>query len=179
MERIVVVGGSGSGKTTLAHAIASILDLPHLELDSVRHRDGWDSVGGEEFSTIVSGFASQDRWVIDGAYTSLGTREAVWPRADTVVWLDPPRWRAMVRVIRRTLKRMITRERLWGSVTEPWANLYKRDPMQNIIVWTWTRHSSTRAKFEEALADGVWSHATVHRLKSPSEVRRLLHALLP
>jgi adenylate kinase family enzyme len=178
MERIVVVGGSGSGKTTVARAIAGALELPHLELDSVRHRDGWDSVGGDEFSSIVSDFAAQERWIVDGVYTSLGTRDTLWPRADTVVWLDPPRWRAMAWVIRRTLKRIVTRERLWGSVTEPLTNLYKRDPMENIIVWTWTKHAATREKFEKALADGIWSHAVVHRLRSPSEVRVFLDTLV-
>lgn len=173
----MVVGGSGSGKTTVARAIAATLDLPLLELDSVRHRDGWDSVAGEEFSEIVSGFASQDRWVVDGVYTSLGTRDTLWRRADTFVWLDPPRRRAVARVIRRTLKRMITRERLWGSVTEPWSNLYKRDPMQNIIVWAWTRHAPTRRKFEEAATDGTWAHTVVHRLRSAGEVRRFLGSL--
>jgi adenylate kinase family enzyme len=177
MERIVVVGGSGSGKTTVARAIASALALPHLELDSVRHRDGWDSVGGDEFSSVVCRFATQDRWVVDGGYTSLGTRETLWPLADTMIWLDPPRWRAMARVIGRTLRRIITRERLWGSVTEPWTNLYRRDPMENIIVWTWTRHASTREELETVAGDGTWSHLRVHRLRSPRAVRRFLRTL--
>lgn len=177
IQRIVVVGSSGSGKTTVARAIASKLALPHLELDTVRHRDGWDSVDEPEFGAIVSEFVRREQWVIDGNYTSLGTREIVWPRADTVVWLDPSRRRAMSRVVRRTLKRMLTRERLWGSVTEPWSNFYSRDPMRNIIVWTWTRHAHTRQKFETAADNGTWSHLTVHRLGSPRQVRRFLRAL--
>jgi adenylate kinase family enzyme len=177
LHRVLVVGNSGAGKTTVARAIASVLGAPHLELDAVRHRDGWDSVGPEEFEGIVAGFASADRWVIDGGYTSLGTREFVWPRMDAVVWLDPPRWLATARVLRRTLWRMITRERLWGSVTEAWSNLYSRDPLENIIVWTWTRHADVRRRYEHASIDGSWAHATVVRLKSRRDVSALLDSL--
>lgn len=41
LERVVVVGSSGSGKTTVARVLASRLDSPHLEMDSVFHRHGW------------------------------------------------------------------------------------------------------------------------------------------
>jgi adenylate kinase family enzyme len=177
LERLVVVGSSGSGKTTVARALADLLGHPLLEMDSVRHRDGWDSVGGEEFSAIVSEFARQDRWVIDGNYTSLGTRDVVWPRADTVVWLDVPKRVVMTRVIWRTLRRMLTRERLWGGLREPLSNLYKRDPYQNIVVWAWTRFEGVRAKYETAMTDGSWRHATVHRLRTPGEVSRFLAGL--
>jgi len=30
--------------------------------------------------------------VVDGNYVSTGARDVVWPRADTLVWLDQPRW---------------------------------------------------------------------------------------
>jgi len=146
-------------------------------MDAVRHRDGWDSVGSEEFTRIVTDISSADRWVIDGGYTNLGTRELVWPRADTVVWLDPPRWLATARVLRRTLWRMITRERLWGSVTEARSNLYSLDPLKNIIVWTWTQHAGVRQKYEQASVDGSWAHATVHRLRTRSEVSAYLDSL--
>lgn len=177
MRRIVVVGSSGSGKTTVAAAIADILGLPHLELDSVMHRGGWDSARGPEFSSEVAVLAQGDRWVIDGNYTSHGTREAVWPRADTVVWLDLPRWRIMPRVILRTLRRVVTREVLWGGVREPWTNLYSLDPYRNIIVWAWTRHRHGREKYEGDLLAGAWDHATVHRLRSPSQVKGFLASL--
>lgn len=179
MDRVVVLGSSGSGKTTVAHRIGTILDVPLLEMDSVMHRDGWDSTPSEDFARILAEFAAQDRWVMDGNYTSRGSREAVWPRADTVVWLDPPRSTAMRRVVGRTLRRVITREELWDGVREPLTNLYSLDPYKNIIVWTWTRHAHTREKFETAMTDGSWAHAAVHRLRSPGEVKRFLASVSP
>lgn len=177
MRRVVVVGGSGSGKTTVSRRLAGALGLPHLEMDAVFHRDGWADEAHRDFLPTLDRFTRGEGWVADGNYTSHGTREMVWPLADTIVWLDPPRWTAMTRVVLRTLRRVITRETLWGAVREPFTNLYSRDPYRNIIVWTWTRHGHTREKYETAMADGSWGHAQVHRLRTRDDVRRFFENL--
>ncbi|MFP3882123.1 MAG: AAA family ATPase [Actinomycetota bacterium] len=177
LERVVVLGSSGSGKTTVARALATRLDAPYLEMDAVFHARGWADTAHEEFLPTLEEFTSKDRWIVDGNYTSHGPREVVWPRADTIVWLDLPKRTAMARVVRRTLRRVITRERLWGNVREPFSNLYCLDPSRNIIVWTWTRHGHVREKYETAMTDGSWNHATVHRLRSAREVNDFLESL--
>ena len=177
LRRVVVVGSSGSGKTTVGSRISKALGLPHLEMDAVMHADGWNSASDVEFRRILGEFASNDSWVIDGNYISHGVTEAVWPRADTFVWLDPPKIVVMSRVIRRTLRRMAAREKLWNGLTEPLSNLYKRDPYENIIVWTWTRFEGTREKFARASGDGSWVHAAVYRLRSKGDVARFLDSL--
>lgn len=174
MNRVVVVGSSGSGKTTVARRLADSLDLRHLEMDSVFHRDGWADEAPIHFVPALDEFTQAERWVVDGNYTSHGVRDVVWPRADTFIWLDLPRRTTMSRVVRRTLRRVFTREELWGEVKEPFTNLYSRDPYENIIVWTWTRHGHTREKFETAMTHGSWDHAAVIHLQSPSEVKRFL-----
>jgi adenylate kinase family enzyme len=176
MNRVVVVGSSGSGKTTVAGRLARALDVPFLEMDSVFHRYGWADDDPDAFLPTLDDFTRADRWVVDGNYTSHGVRDVVWPRADTFVWLDPPRRIAMSRVVGRTLRRVFTREELWGGVREPFTNLYSLDPLENIMVWTWTRHAQTREKFETALVDGSWHHATVHRLRTSHDVERFLHS---
>lgn len=180
MNRIVVVGSSGSGKTTTARHLAALLDVPLLELDAVMHDGDWNATPDDEFQRRIAEFTSADRWVVDGNYTSHGTHEVLWPKADTFVWLDPPRRVVMSRVIRRTLTRMITRERLWGGeLTEPISNLYKRDPYENIIVWAWTRFEPTRAKFEAAMTDGTWAHAGVYRIRSKYDSSRFINQIRP
>ena len=176
-NRVVVVGSSGSGKTTVAREIASRLGVPYLELDAVRHAEDWDSTPDPEFQRIICEFASQDHWVVDGNYTSHGTREVVWPRADTIVWTDLPRNVVVRRVIGRTVKRVLTREELWGGVREPFTNLYSLDPYQNIVVWAWTRFDHVRGKYETAMTDGSWDHAEVFRLRSSADVRLFLESL--
>ena len=177
MNRISVIGSSGSGKTTVARTLAERLAIPYLELDAVFHQPGWVARPDEEFRSIVSDFAEGDRWVIDGNYTSHGVAQVVWPRADTIVWLDPPRGVVMRRVVSSTLRRVVTREELWNGNREPWTNLYSRDPYKNIIVWAWTRFAGVRHKYEGFLESEEWAHARVVRLRSSREVKELLEAV--
>ena len=177
-----MVGNSGSGKTTLARALAMSLGIPHIELDSIFHREGWDQTPDEEFIAEVNARTTAESWVVDGNYTSHGVMDVVWPRCDTIVWLDPPRRTVMRRVVSRTLRRVITRQKLWGKVTEPWTNLYSLDPYENIIVWAWTRFDHTRDKYERCSRDGTWSHADVHRLRTrrdQADFSSALHESVP
>lgn len=176
MKRVVVVGTSGSGKTALAVALARLLGVPHLEMDSIFHRGGWGATPKKVFQEEVITFASEPGWVADGNYTSHGTRDFLWPRADTFVWLDLPRRVVMKRVILRTLRRVATREELWSGVTEPWTNLYSMDPGRNIMLWAWKTFDHNRSKYERCLEDGSWDHAVVHRLRSRHDVDSFLLA---
>lgn len=177
LNRVVVVGSSGSGKTTVAREVAVRRGLPNLEMDSVRHANGWDSTPEAEFQRIPAEFTSQDRWVVDGNYPGHGIPEIVWPRADTFVWTDPPKRVVMSRVIRRTLTRMITGEELWHGLREPKTNLYSLDPYKNIIVWTWTRYDRIKERYERVVSDGTWDHAAVHRLQTRRDVNAFLDVL--
>jgi adenylate kinase family enzyme len=175
MRRVCVIGNSASGKSTLAQAVAAKLELPYLELDSVYQGPEWTP--RPEFRDEVKAFVSGDRWVVDGNYTTAGTTEIVWPRADTLVWLDPPRRVVMSRVIRRTGKRLLTREVLWSGNRERLSNLVRADPEENIVLWAWTRHNQVRSEYEQHLTDGTWEHLDVYRLRDRDAVKRFLAAL--
>ncbi|HIE22010.1 MAG TPA: hypothetical protein EYP73_05370 [Acidimicrobiia bacterium] len=164
------MGSAGSGKTRVSKRLAEALGLPRLELDAVYHQPGWEPCDPEEFTDRVRAFVAQDAWVVDGNYTSHGSTEVVWPRADTIVWLDLPRRVIMRRVVLRTLRRVITRQELWNTNREPWANLYAWDPEKNIIRWAWTRFRQTRDKYERHLAAGTWDHARMVRLRTARQV---------
>jgi adenylate kinase family enzyme len=175
MRRVCVIGNSASGKTTLARGVAAQLDLPYLELDSVYHGPNWTP--RPEFRDEVKAFVSGDGWVVDGNYTREGTMEIVWPSADTLVWLDPPRRLVMWRVMRRTLKRLLTGEELWNENRERLPNLLKTDPDENIVLWAWTNHNQVRGEYEQHLTDGTWDHLDVYRLRNRDAVTRFLAAL--
>lgn len=174
MLRVSVVGSAGSGKTTVARALAEHLGVPVLELDSVFWQEHWGKKPDPEFQADVRSFVAGEHWVVDGNYTSHGVADIVWPRADTIVWLDPSRPVVMRRVVGRTLRRVFTREELWHGNREPWTNLYSRDPYKNIIVWAWTRFDRVRERYERFSKDGTWAHARVVRLRSGRDVREFL-----
>ena len=103
-RRILVLGRTGSGKTTLARELAAAVGVPHVELDALYF--------GPQFSTVplpllrerTSAAIAGDRWVTDGNKSAV--RDLVWPRADTVIWLDYPLavslWRLGKRALWRT-----------------------------------------------------------------------------
>lgn len=163
-----MVGVSGSGKTTLAAQLASCLDAPHLELDSVFHQPGWQPLAREEFRARAAAFAAGDTWVVDGSYTSV--LDLVWQRADTVVWLDLPRRVVMRRIIWRTLRRAIVREELWNGNKEPWRNFFRADPEKSVIAWAWTRYHGYRARYASAMADPQYAHLTFVHLRSRRDI---------
>ena len=177
MQRVSVIGISGAGKTTVGKAIAKTLDVPFVELDGIHHQPGWIELPAEELQARLRPIVDGDAWVIDGNYTSRGAQDLIWPRADTVVWLDLSRAEVMRRVIRRTIRRAATREELWNGNLEPWSNFFDPRPEKNIITWTWTRHPTTRAKYAEKIEDPGWSDLDFIRLRVPAEVDAFLENL--
>ena len=172
MRRVSVVGNSGSGKTTFAAELARRIGAPHLELDSVFHQPGWEPLPTEEFRARVAAFTAGDRWVVDGNYSKV--QDLVWPRADTVVWLDPPRHRVMRRIVWRTLRRVFSRAELWNGNREPWGNLFRVDPEKSVVAWAWTRHRIVRARYTQAQADPANAHLEFIRLRSDRDAAALL-----
>lgn len=177
MHRIVVVGCSGSGKTTLARNLAAKLDFPHLELDSVYHRHDWEPLPGDEFRARVADFALRSKWVIDGNYTSEGIQDLLWPVADTLVWLDPPKHVVMARITRRTMSRWLTRAELWNGNREPITGPFRIDPEKSMIRWAWTRYDLVKEKYEGMLARPEAVHLRVYRLETNAELDAFLDSI--
>ena len=114
-------------------------------------------------------------WVVDGNYAAV--RDIVWPRAEVVVWLDYARWRVMGRVVRRTVKRLVTRELLWGKVTEPWSNILSLDPEKSIIAWAWTTYDDRRSRYALLDEDPAFAHIEFHRVSRPRDLGRVVDRL--
>jgi adenylate kinase family enzyme len=167
-----VVGNSGSGKSTLAAALAARLGVPYIELDSIFHQPGWTELPRDEFRARVRALAAGEEWVIDGNYSAV--RDLVWARADTVVWIDLPRWLVMRRVIGRTLRRAVLRQELWNGNREPVSNWLTLDPERSIIIWAWTQHARYRARYGAAMADPICAHLRFFRLRRPADVHTFL-----
>ena len=131
----------------------------------------------EDFTRKVAIRLDGDGWVVDGNYRRR-VGDLVPGRADTVAWLDYSKTVVMARVVRRTLRRVLTREELWSGNKEPWSNLLSFNPERSIIAWSWKMHASYRTQFElesQETADRV----ECLRLRSPAETRRWLSHVVP
>jgi adenylate kinase family enzyme len=174
LSRVVVQGASGSGKTTVATSLAAALGVAHLELDGLYQQPNWTPLDVEEFRTRVQSFVDQPRWVVDGNYSHV--RDILWSRATTILFIDLPRRVVMTRVIKRTFLRIVRRERLWNDNRESWRNALSRDPMRNIIVWSWNSYPKYHDDVpRDARATVGADRVTV--LTNARDVRRFLEAV--
>ncbi len=167
-QRIVLVGASGSGKTTLGRWVADHLGLPFTDLDDVFWQPGWQKTPVDVFRADVDRLTSQPRWVLAGNYSS--ARDLVWPRADTLVWLDLPLpltlWRSTVRVLRqaRSGEPICNGNRQTVS-----ALFFGKDPLLWYAVKTVPHR---RWQWPKVLARHEHSHLNVQHLRTVGAVRR-------
>lgn len=143
----------------------------------MHHQPNWEPLPDAEFQAAVRPLVKQDSWVIDGNYHSTGVQDIIWTRADTIVWLDLPRWTTMRRVTGRSMRRSITREELWNGNREHWTNLIHPRPEINIVMWTWTRYEHNRQRYESNSTDPLWGHIEWIHLRSQSEIDSFVESL--
>ena len=66
--RIHIVGTSGSGKTTLARKVAGALEIPHVELDAIRHQANWIELPDDEFVARARDIAAVEADTVEFAH---------------------------------------------------------------------------------------------------------------
>ena len=171
-RRILVLGRTGSGKTTLARELAAAVGVPHVELDALYF--------GPQFSTVplpllrerTSAAIAGDRWVTDGNKSAV--RDLVWPRADTVVWLDYPLAVSLWRLGKRALWRTSVL-RAEAAGTSGKASLSRQLLSAAKGVLTALRsHAGQRREYPRMFAEPQNHHLAVVRLRSPRATRRWL-----
>ena len=162
----MIGSASGNGKTTFGRRLAERLDVPFVELDALVHGPGWSETSDDELRTLVVPIVAGDGWVVDGAYRrKLG--DLVLRSADTVVWLDLPIRVWLPRLLRRTFRRVLGREKLWNDNRESIRSAFwGRD---SLFGYAFRMHFERRRRYPEQLAG-----YPVVRLRSTKEVEHWL-----
>lgn len=169
-RRVVVAGVSGVGKTTFARRLAPLLDSRHIELDGLFHGPGWTP--RPAFLADVRALVAGDTWVTEWNYGP--ARALVAESADLMVWLDLPFRVTLARVVRRTVRRRISREVLWNGNREGPLRHVLTDPA-HVVRWS----ISTRHAYAERVPRAEADHPglLVVRLRSARETEQWLDAL--
>jgi len=171
-RRVSVVGTIGSGKTTLARKTSRLLSAPHIELDSLHWEPNWVEAPNDLFRERVRRSLQGNSWVVDGNYHQV--RDIVWSRADTVVWLDYPFTTIIGRLARRTLRRILTHEKLWNGNQEHVRGLFTRD---SVFLWAIRTYRRRRRQYPVLFSKTENAHLAIVRLRSPQEAAEFLSSL--
>ena len=167
-SRVLVTGLPGSGKTTVAMALAGAHGLAHIEVDRLYYGPGYAT--RPTFVPELEVAIAEDRWCLDD-FGAPESRDLVWNRADTLVWLDLPWGVAFLRAVRRTWRRLRTGTELLPGCRESWLGwLRPYHPVRLSL----TGHGRHRRTLVRRLADPRFQHLTVIRLRSTREVEEFL-----
>lgn len=99
--KIAIIGHSGGGKSTLARFLAQTYQLPLLHLDQLYFLPNWQARPEKEVIRDLRAFLDRENdWVIDGIYSKFLFYERL-EKADTIIFLDFPRWISFYRILKR------------------------------------------------------------------------------
>lgn len=169
MQRVAVVGCIGSGKSTVARALGRALGIEVLHLDGLWWQPGRYRITGpatvasrtmepgqfrQEEMTITAGSS----WIIDGDATNKDVRLS---RADTVVFLDLPRWLCAWRVLKRQFR---------GSPEYPEGVRGSIRWTLFLLRWVWTTWPSSR---RPSLIRTIAEHAAGAQTRHPHSRREV------
>lgn len=169
-HRLLILGRTGSGKTTLARALAAALKVPHIELDALYFGPDLSTVPLEVLRERTTAAIAGDKWVTDGNKGAV--RDLVWPRADTVVWLDYRLAVSLCRLARRALARtsgLKKQAKATGSLGSPSSQALLA--AKGVLTALWS-HRGQRRRYPKMFSDPANQHLAVVRLRSPRATRR-------
>ncbi|MFJ4923949.1 adenylate kinase [Streptomyces sp. NPDC088725] len=164
MRRILVVGISGAGKSTLARALSERRGLPYYEMDAL-HFTGPDWAVDAAFGARTARIAASPDWIFD-SFGYPEVRDLLWKHADTVLWLDYPKRVVMPRILRRSLRRTLLRERIFGGNREKLTDWFRRDHPAR---WAWSQHAARRSEIHRRTRDPRFAPLRVIRFGTPAE----------
>jgi adenylate kinase family enzyme len=167
MQKVIVIGCPGAGKSYFSRRLAEAIGLPLIHLDAIYHQKIWDDNADrkrEQWRANVLELLAGDAWIIDGNYKS--TFDIRMPAADTIIFLDYPRWLTLVRAFRR---RWEYRNRRRSDMPEEWTERISWD----FLAFIWTYRKKERPRVLDLLR-AFGTHKDIYIIGRPTDATTLL-----
>lgn len=88
MRRLIVTGANGAGKSHVAARLGALRpDVPVVSFDAIKLLDAWQQRPKAEIELRLAEVVARDAWILEGGPSLL---PLTLPRAEAVLWLDPP-----------------------------------------------------------------------------------------
>lgn len=164
-HRIVVVGTTSSGKSTLAEKIAKRIGGDFIELDALHWEPNWVEAPNEVFRKRVEAATSSKVWVVAGNYHVV--RDIVWSRAQAIIWLDYPFHIVFWRMLTRTIRRAVTKEKLFSDNVENFWTHMKLWSEESLFHWLFKTYWRRKREIPPLLSSPQFSHLSLIHHKHP------------
>jgi len=161
MKRLIVTGANGSGKSTLAATLHRIRpDIPLFSFDAIKLARNWQQKCPEVIEEALAEVLAKDAWILEGGPSLL---ESATPRANAVLWLDPPEALRLWRLVRRPL-----RNAGWTRPELPEGNIDWPLQQYRFAVKSFRKRSKVRQMIarclDEAGGTNVWHCTTQEQI---------------
>jgi adenylate kinase family enzyme len=175
MQRIVIIGTTGSGKTFLTQRLATVLGLAMIDLDEFRFEKDWIEISDDVFRQKVTHELDRHAgWIVAGNYSVL--RDILWPKADTLIWIDFGFWTTLMQLLRRTWRRVTTGEKVCNGNTENWDKVLSR---QSILVWFFKTYWRNKKRYADIFENvDEFPHLAKVRLRNRQDVEHFIKKIL-
>jgi adenylate kinase family enzyme len=174
-KRVVVIGVTSSGKSTLAETLAKRFDLNFIELDALHWEPNWQGAPLDVFRARVEKATLEEKWIVAGNYHVV--RDLIWPKAETIIWLDYPFLTVLWQLSRRTFLRWWTREIFWGTNREPFWQHFKLWSQESLFHWLFKTYWRRKREIPLLLSQPEHQHLKLIRFKTPEETKVWLEGL--
>ncbi len=166
MKKISIIGCSGSGKSTLSRKLHEKLNIPVYHLDAINWKPNWEATSREKFDKLQNKLVKKSDWIIDGNYNR--TLNIRLEAADTIIFLDFPKWICIQRVIKRYL--------MYRNTNRPDMNEGCKEKLDfDFLKWIWNYNKNNKPGVLKLLTEKKSKKIII--IKSQKQVNEFISTL--
>jgi adenylate kinase family enzyme len=170
-----VVGTTSSGKSTLAKALAEKISAACIDLDYLHWEPNWTEAPDDIFRERVAQAIKSESWVVAGNYQSV--RDLIWPQAQVIIWLDYPFHIVFWRLLTRTIRRAVTKEKLFSDNVENFWMHLKLWSEESLFHWLFKTYWRRKRETPILLSQPEHKHLELIHFRHPKETDEWLKFL--